>query len=613
VTSPPRNRTARRIILATIAVALVALVVDAVYLIRELPTSARATVTNMRSGRDRLEDIELSRAGAEFRAAAEAAARTESLLQHPAALVARLVPKVGGDAVVLRDLARAAHAASSAGVEVVDAADRLGANEEQGLASAVYKDGRVRVEALERAAPSITTAASLLREALAAADGSRVPFLSPLRAAREEAIRLLRAAESTASRAASAFDLLPGMVGGSEQRRYFLMFQAPSEARATGGLLGFYGILTADEGRLDLGRLGPIHELSTRRRFGRFEAPDWYRDLYGPVGALREWRQVNTSINFPQVAQVVLQMYERSTGDRLDGVIAMDPIALGELTRATGKLDVGLGPPIGPNNARRVLLRQIYEDFENRPEAQNAYLAAIIQEFWSRVGSGVDARRFIDALGVSAARGNLKVFSARAPEQGELTDLRADGRYPPGNTQAVFHNNATANKVDYFLRRTQRTRIVVNDDGSLRVRLEVTLRNRADSALNRALLVGPGVVGDDPAVNAMSLFLLLPEDAIDARVEVDDTDQRFLAGRDDRSPVLWDLIQIPGQATRRVVCTYEIAPRRGRVNWTLYPQVLAHSDAYSVQVVNAGGEPIPVEGATQGLLDRPQTISFTIP
>jgi len=612
VTSPRRKRTARRIILATIAVALVALVVDAVYLIRELPTSARATVTNMRSGRDRLEDIELSRAGADFRAAAEAAARTESLLQHPAAVVARLVPKVGGDIAVLRDLARAAHSASSAGIEVVDAADRLGADE-RGLANAVYRRGRVRLQALESAAPSITQAASLLREAVAAADDSRVPFLPPLRAAREEALRLLRAAESTASRAESAFDLLPGMAGGSDQRRYFLMFQAPSEARATGGLLGFYGILAADEGRLDLGRLGPIHELSTRRPFGRLEAPDWYRDLYGPVGALREWRQVNTSINFPQVARVVLQMYERSTGERLDGVIAMDPIALGEFTRATGTLDVGLGPPIGPQNARRVLLRQIYEDFENRPEAQNAYLAAIIQEFWSRVGSGVDARRFIDALGVSAARGNLKVFSARAPEQGELTDLRADGRYPPGNTQAVFHNNATANKVDYFLRRTQRTRIVVNDDGSLRVRLEVTLRNRADPALNRALLVGPGVVGDDPAVNAMSLFLLLPEDATDARVEVDGARQPFLVGRDDRSPVLWDLIQIPGRTSRRIVCTYAVGPQEGEVEWTLYPQVLAHSDAYSIEVVNAEGEPLAVEGETQGVLDRPQTIGFTIP
>ena len=52
----------------------------------------------------------------------------------------------------------------------------------------------------------------------------------------------------TTTSAARAAELIPPMLGADGKRRYFLAFQNPAESRGTGGLLGAYGVLEADQG-----------------------------------------------------------------------------------------------------------------------------------------------------------------------------------------------------------------------------------------------------------------------------------------------------------------------------------------------------------------------------
>ena len=48
------------------------------------------------------------------------------------------------------------------------------------------------------------------------------------------------------------------------------------------------------------------------------------------------WTAVNIPPDMPTVGRIIAQLYQRTTGDRIDGVIATDPMAVAEILRAAG-------------------------------------------------------------------------------------------------------------------------------------------------------------------------------------------------------------------------------------------------------------------------------------
>ena len=174
------------------------------------------------------------------------------------------------------------------------------------------------------------------------------------------------------------------MLGGGGERRYLLSFQAPGEARGTGGLAGLVGVLETNPGRLELGDVLPYQDLGPSR-IRNVEAPDWFEASYGPQQALTEWPQANVSPNHPVVADVLLDMYEAARGERLDGVLTMDPITLAYLMEGIGSIETRRPEMVlDSSNAADVLLHDSYTDFET-PEEQNFFLGEVVDGFWSRL------------------------------------------------------------------------------------------------------------------------------------------------------------------------------------------------------------------------------------
>ena len=69
---------------------------------------------------------------------------------------------------------------------------------------------------------------------------------------------------STTQSAARGAELLFPMLGGDGPRHYLLAFQSNSEARGTGGLLGSYGIVSADNGHVHIDKLASREELDSQ-------------------------------------------------------------------------------------------------------------------------------------------------------------------------------------------------------------------------------------------------------------------------------------------------------------------------------------------------------------
>ena len=143
--------------------------------------------------------------------------------------------------------------------------------------------------------------------------------------------------------------LLPPMLGADGPRTYLVAFQNPAEPRATGGIFGSFAVVRADQGKISI-----IDQGAASRTLGPFDPPvaeltGERPDLYGPE--LAQYPQdVNFTPDFPTAARLFAEMYRLRTGTTVDGVLAIDPVALSYMLEGAPPIDVGDGVSITADN-----------------------------------------------------------------------------------------------------------------------------------------------------------------------------------------------------------------------------------------------------------------------
>jgi len=124
------------------------------------------------------------------------------------------------------------------------------------------------------------------------------------------------------------------MLGAGGPKQYFLAFQNEAEARGTDGLAGAFAIVQANHGKLAFTRMESdttLEGVAATVNFG----PD-YDHLFGSAGTTTTYSQGNLSPHFPYAAQIWASKWKKYSGQQVDGVIAIDPTALGYLLAVTG-------------------------------------------------------------------------------------------------------------------------------------------------------------------------------------------------------------------------------------------------------------------------------------
>lgn len=248
------------------------------------------------------------------------------------------------------------------------------------------------------------------------------------------------------------------MLGGAGHRRYLLAMQTNSEARATGGIIGSVGLLEVADGKLDLtlvrhgDELNEMGDLSARRLI----APPDYVERYARYEPERTWQNVNLSPHVPTSSAVALASFAQATGIEVDGLVLVDPFALAGLLRLTGPIEVaGWDEPLHADNVAAALL---YEQYVRFPRAERIDVLGDTVEATFDALTTADlpsARRVVDALAPLVRGRHLAVHSVRGGEQYALAALGLSGAVPPlrGDYASLITQNATGNKIDWFLRR----------------------------------------------------------------------------------------------------------------------------------------------------------------
>lgn len=486
------------------------------------------------------------------------ASSAASLTSDPVWRVAELVPYVGPNLTAFRQAAAMIDQASRDALPPL--ADLATTVDPKAL---VPHGGTVDLTVFARVEPSLAKA----RTALDAAEKSAAAIdTSGTVAQVADGVDQLKQVVGQGSELVTNLDVaakvLPGMLGQSGARRYLLLSLTNSELRGTGGIPGAVTSILASGGRV------AIESSRSGSSLGEFPAPVipltasekiLYRDTLGTF-----MQNVTSTPDFARSGALAKAMWEKRTGQHVDGVISIDPVALGYLLVATGPIDIGAPAKLDSANAAPLLLSAVYQAIPD-PAAQDMFFAGVTGAVFAKVTDGAgDPALLVSSLVHGIADNRLHVWSADTAEQKLIGASSAAGLMPRSMAGTsgfgVYFNDSTGAKMDYYLTASMSVggsicRIDSRPNFEAKVRLTSTAPANAATALP-AYVTGGGVYGIPPGNISTNVEIRAPKGSLPYLVTVNGKAFAFTATEDENTSVAGVTVEIAPGASADVVVEF---------------------------------------------------------
>lgn len=520
-------------------------------------------------------------------------------LDGPLTQPARLVPGLAQNRNIAADLMRSTADAADAVSAALDTVD---------LERLRIVDGAIDLDALAQLEPPLAELEATVLELQGVLRRSQSPWLVGPLSTRLDSARVRAdqvAVQAVGSHAAARHG--PALLGRDGPRRYLVAFTNPAESRGQSGVMGNWSELTITRGRIEHTASGRTNDLSQAIDASppiRLDMPADYLARHAGYGADRGdggvdrkyWVNAFVSPDAPSVGRVLAQLYTDSTGRTVDGVLIIDPRAIGGILQVTGPIRVdGLPERLSAGNAERFLTLDQYEFAEN--EREDFLAAATTAMFDQLLGSTLPPPQQLGrAVGPAATEGHLTAWMARPDEQRLLELVGMDAAMPvladlpATDALAITANNASGNKIDTFLERSIVYRPVVDErSGQVAAELEITVTNTAPPAGYNDYVIG-NLLGEPPGTNRMlvELWSALEFDT----VQIDGADASAPASAELGWNIVTLMVDVPPGGTTVVTASLAGAVRPGDYQLVYRPQPLPRPDTVDVVARTADGDTV---------------------
>lgn len=383
-------------------------------------------------------------------------------------------------------------------------------------------EGKIDVEALAAVLGELDTISSHAASAVEDLEqvGAKGFLLgSAIDSTRDEALSTMRPVARTIELVRPLIPLLPELLGGEEPQSYLIALLNPAEQRFSGGATLTFAPLVIREGQVVRGE--PLAAVGGARGFEETRWVPVTGNPFHPVG--KEVRLTTAALapSWPVSGEELLRGWEAVRHESMDALVALDVVALQDLMRFTGPIDVpGYGTLDASNLTERLIGSYdelVTPDVFNERRVGNQVLVDVFQ---SRALNGRNILDKISSLLLSAKARHFAVYhrDPRIQDAIDETGLAGDLADSPYDYIGVFNQALTGHKADYWQRRTVKSRVTLDEDGSANVRLRVRVFNASPPPATDVHPVYKNYVRRD---NRLALGAFLPTNVSQVTARVD--------------------------------------------------------------------------------------------
>lgn len=507
------------------------------------------------------------------------AERAHSLTTGPHWWLASNTPGIGGSVTSVRGVALAA--------------DQLASDVLPGLIDAVkgLDSDSIRLTATSFDIDALSSLAAKLKPLVARAVAIRAAihelpsktWLQAVDEAREELDSSVAELVGALQDISESAQIAPLLMGKEGPQRYFVGFLNEAETRGLSGLPGAFGILVADKGKLSFSHFGSDNEMKGATAAVKF-GPE-YDSLYNDFNPDTQYLNSTVSPNFPYAAQIWASMWERKTGEKIDGALALDPTALSYLLQATGAASLSDGTSVSAKTVVSLTQSTAYQKFGTDQDARKAFLLEVAMAAEKKVFSGSGSfLGVIRAAAKAVGERRILMWSADPKIQAVLADGAIGGTVPKNAAPygAISVNNFSANKLDYYLN----TSLVWKREGCGDQRVVTatfTMTNNSPTSGLTQYVTGKPEGDPDAGEYTIQVDYFGSTGSVSTGVTLDGKKSPTTVGAELGHPVFRQLVTLAAGQTRTLV--YELLEPKGtgapvvRIQPMIRPMKLKVSDA----------------------------------
>jgi hypothetical protein len=355
----------------------------------------------------------------------------------------------------------------------------------------------------------------------------------------------------------------PDLLGQHKPQNILLLFQTPAEQRGTGGLVGAWGELRSDKGKVTLEGFGSIDTL-TKLPVAPAGVNPQIRAIYGPDVALPQ--NFNESASFPDAAQMFSASWTAGAGRGIvpDAVLSIDPVALGHMLSATGPVKTSSGLQVTAANAADLLLRKEYYTYPGSDQGPRvAFLADVTTAVFAKLTKpGYSVGAVGRKIAQNASEGRLAVWSPNRADEEQWVQLGVSGSLgtPAPGTVRLALNSLDGSKLGAYLT----THIAVTN--TCTPGPQITMNFASTVPLDIPLYAGTHVAGLAVTTMRFAYSLYVSPSWGVRSITVAGQKSSFSADREGGWEVLRGVVEIPRASFRLVAVQLVAGPAASSVS-----------------------------------------------
>jgi len=392
-----------------------------------------------------------------LRSAQSSFSTAHGLLSSPLLWPVDVLPVAGRQLRSVQDLSGAAEQVAHTGIGAV--------GRSQSLLRLPHSAGPERVAVLQQLA---SLAASTHRSLAGINLGPVQGLVGPLQHERNTFATDIAQIQTTLARTSDAASSAATILQGPAT--YLLLAGNNAEMRSGSGAFLEAGIVTTGGGELQLSGMVPTSSLTLPR--GAVSATGDLAARWGWLLPGVDWRNIGLTPQFDVNGPLAASMWKASTGQTVDGVLAIDVQGLQELLEVTGPVTTSTGQVVSASTVDQLLLHDQYigetytSNSANRIDELSTIATATLHALEDQP---LKLHVMADALSSAAEGRHVLLWSSDARTQAAWSGAGVAGQLEPSSLMADIINRG-GNKLDQYLSETVSLRLTRHGqqtDGSL--------------------------------------------------------------------------------------------------------------------------------------------------